>query len=102
MTDSETTYELSECIINLPAVVDIASSQTLYQDLIHASHGHKLIIHAENVERITTPGIQLLIAAEKSLRALEGSLVLISPSDSFKNVMIDLGLDSQLKQWSGA
>lgn len=102
MTNPEALHELSECIINLPSVVDITSAQTLYQDLTHASHAHKLVIHAENVQRITSPGVQLLLAAEKSLSASGGSLSVVSPSDAFKQTLVDLGLDSQLKKWSGA
>ena len=102
MSTSETENELSECIVNLPSVLDIASAEQLYKDLSHASHAQKLIIHAEKVERITTPAIQLLLVAEKSLKALEGTFIIQSPSEVFKNAFSDLGLDSQLKQWSGA
>jgi anti-anti-sigma regulatory factor len=102
MTNSETIHELSECIINLPAIVDVVSAHALYEDLTHASHAFKLIIHAEKVERITTPGIQLLLAAEKSLAPNGGTLTVVTPSDVFKQTMIDLGLNSQLKKWSSA
>lgn len=102
MSGSDTTYELSDCTINLPTVVDIVSAEALFNDLNHASHAHKIIIHAEKVERITTPAVQLLLATEKSLSAVEGSFVIQSPSEVFQTALIDLGLGLQLKKWSGA
>lgn len=102
MTDTGIKNELSECTIELPSVVDITGAETLYRDLTHASHAQKLVIHADKVERITTPAIQLLLAADKSLAAADGMLVVTAPSDVFKNALTDLGLDSQLKKWSGA
>lgn len=102
MNTSEVLNELSECIIALPSVVDITNVDVLHRDLSHASHAQKLVIHADKVERITTPAIQLLLAAEKSLSVTHGILVVHSPSEVFKKALIDLGLGSQLKKWSGA
>lgn len=94
----------AECILDLPSVADIGYAETLCQQLTQICQGnnHHVIIHAGNVERITTPAVQLLLSTDKFLRSEGGNLKVKSPSEVFSNVLQDLGLGSQLKEWSGA
>lgn len=86
--------------IALPAVLDLCAAEPLKAAFDKAlAGGRPLTVDAEGVERLSTPCIQILIAAEAGMRAAELPFKLAKPSDAFIDTFSDLGVFSLLKQW---
>jgi len=86
--------------VRLPAMLDVtaaAALQTQLRPLVEAAP--LLVIEAEAVERASTAGIQLLLAADVALRAQGGRLVLADPAPALCEALADLGLDAELQRW---
>jgi anti-anti-sigma regulatory factor len=90
-------------VYNLPSRVDISCAVDVYKEINEAVSDNKNItFSASNVERITTPGIQLLISAANTIKAKGGTFLVSWPSDIFKETLSDLGFSNQLKEWTGS
>jgi anti-anti-sigma regulatory factor len=86
--------------VRLPAMLDATAAaelQTQLRPLVEA--GQRLVIEGEAVERASTAGIQLLLAADAALRAQGGQLVLADPAPALCEALGDLGLDAELQRW---
>lgn len=77
--------------IVLPPVLDLTAAATLKQALLDALLAGDVVVHAQNVERIGTPALQLLVAAVVAgARIAEASAALC-------NTASILGLSTALK-----
>ena len=86
----------------LPAVATISAVADIRQQFEAAiDASNRLTVNAEAVERITTPGFQLLFALEKSLKDAGGSLTVQEPSEAFVHAAADLGFSEKLSEWRG-
>ncbi len=86
--------------LTLPAVLDLCAAEPLKAAFEEAlGGGRPLTVDAESVERLSTPCIQILIAAEAGAKAAEQPFKLAKPSDAFIDTFSDLGVFSLLKQW---
>jgi len=84
----------------LPAVIDIAGAAELRQTLLtRIDVGALSSIDAAAVERITTPGVQLLIAAARSCERLGQPFHLSHASEAVTAAFADLGLETFLDSW---
>lgn len=91
----------STTAVQLPEVLTITAApdlKNLLLNMLDTSSG--LNIDAKNVERITTPCVQILIAAANMCAADGKSFKLISPSPAFSDALTMLGLSSYLQSWS--
>lgn len=86
--------------IALPEIIDIHNVSLLHEMLVKTPVENPLVIHAESVTRITTPGIQVLISLGRSLEQKNQSFSLGSVSPAVREAFADLGLSSLLEQWS--
>lgn len=94
-----TTQEQS--IYSLPSRVDISSINQIYDDLQSVVPGCQAFsCNAASVERITTPGVQLLLVAAQQLKNNNGTFSVIEPSEAFVRMVSDLGFSSQLNEWT--
>jgi two-component system, chemotaxis family, chemotaxis protein CheY len=79
----------SGCILELPAVVDLAASCDLAARLkSKAEAGTKAWLDASKVETLTLPGIQVVLAAIKP----PGATWVVNPSEAFARAVADHGL----------
>ncbi len=62
--------------------------------------GGMLTLDAAPVERLTTPGIQLLCALDKSLAAKQAALKIVGAGERFIDTCKILGLKDHLQRWS--
>ena len=62
--------------------------------------GCPLTLDAGSVERLSTPCVQILLAAVTAMKAADVSCTLLRPSDAFIDSFNDLGLFPVLKQWT--
>lgn len=86
----------------IPSILDITSAETFLASLKDISPLSALTLDAEKVERITTPGVQLLLSIDNSLKKGGGKFILQSSSDVFNTALIDLGFEDKLNEWSDA
>lgn len=87
--------------LGLPAVLDLLAAESL-REVIRESLvlGGRLDIDASQVERMSTPCIQVLMAAGRALKEGGITFSIDRPSDAFINGFYDLGLGSELADWT--
>ncbi len=86
--------------IELASVMDMRAAEPLKATLLEALAGQQpLSIKADAVDRMSTPCIQVLIAAATAMQRTEMPFKLTGPSDAFIDAFNDLGLFPVLKQW---
>lgn len=86
--------------ITLPSVLDLRAAEplkTVFEEAI--AGGRPLTVDAEAVDRLSTPCIQVLIAAEAGMKATKQPFKLAKPSDAFIENFNDLGIYSLLSKW---
>lgn len=94
---------VDENIIYLPAKIDISTVSQFFEEIKPIIAVNKdVVFNASKIDRITTPGIQILISATKTIKANGGKASISWPSEAFKNIISDLGFSNQLKEWMGS
>jgi chemotaxis protein CheX len=86
--------------IRLSALFDAPAAAALHAQIRPlAGTVNALEIQADAVERVSTAGIQLLLATEAALSAHGGRLVLVDPAPVLCAALDDLGLAAELERW---
>lgn len=86
--------------VSLGAVLDIRSAAVLRDGLLKAiQSGKTVVVDAGQVERMSTPCVQVLLAAGKTIEAANGRISLTHASDGFVAAFSDLGLFGSLMSW---
>jgi len=100
MQKFRTTARKNGVCLTLPPVLDLRAAKPLQEGLRKVlAKGSPVLVDAGAVERLSTPCIQLLIAAVAAATREGISLTLLHPSDAFIDAFNDLGLFAVLKQW---
>jgi len=87
--------------IKLTPQIDMADLQLLKEELVAALTARSgVIVEADALERVSTPVIQLLLAAARAFTADEQSFTLKAPSPVLTAAFDDLGLGEQFRSWS--
>lgn len=101
-TAAEAEGEVPETVL-LPAASDFANAEAIMTSLRACMDTHGAItVDVKNVDRVTTPIAQLLIAAHKSLAKQGGALKVVNSCDEFTDCLSDLGLGEWLEKWGCA
>lgn len=86
--------------ITLGAVLDIRAAEPLRDALRKAAkRGKPIVIDAGQVARLSTPCIQMLLAAGKETGDGTNRMTLAQTSDAFVAAFSDLGLFASLMSW---
>jgi anti-anti-sigma regulatory factor len=88
-------------ILNLPEKVDIASALDIANSLKAMGTATEIILNAKAVEKVTTPGVQVLLSAHLTAKENGGKITVIEPSEAFINNVSTFGFSNQLKEWTG-
>src|SRR5262249_61613596 len=81
-------------------VLDIRAAAPLRDGRQKAlKRGKPVVLDAAQVDRLSTPCIQVLLAAGKSAEAGGGRVILAQASDAFVTAFSDLGLFAALMSW---
>ena len=92
---------MSASPILLDPVCGMAQALELRGKLIGAlDTSPECVVDASKIERVATPCIQLLIAADRAARAKGGHLHITAFSPAFALACGDMGLAETLAQWS--
>lgn len=89
------------CHITLPRVLDIPAAAELRETVLDlVVSGMTVTLKSDNVEQLTTPGVQVLMAVAAHVEFQKASLTIANPSDALIDGFSDLGLFSQLMAWN--
>ena len=89
--------------LQLPASLDLGNAQDWKERLIAALTLNPVLkVDGSETSHVTTPGIQLLLAAGESAKSKGGKLELMNPSPALEAAFDDLGLTNTLREWGAA
>jgi anti-anti-sigma regulatory factor len=87
----------------LPASLDLGNAQDWKERLIAALTLNPVLeLDGSETMHVTTPGIQILLAAAQSAKSKGGTMVLMNPSSALEAAFDDLGLTHTLQGWREA
>ena len=90
-------------VIELPPIMDISTAASVKELFLEGlGGGVDLVLNAEAIEKCTSPGIQLLVALDKSLASQQHRMAIENPSEIFESACKLTGLEEQYNQWVGA
>lgn len=102
MDDIAVTEMAEATRIMLPPILDMLAAEGLAAVLTAGIHGGKgLAIDAQAVERLSTPCLQALLAADKTCRDGGMAFGMTACSPAFRAAMADFGLAAVLSAWMG-
>lgn len=89
--------------LTLPPLFDGVAATDLHAALLRLIAGSgRVIIDGAAVERASTHGVQVLLAAAKTLAAQGSVLALLQPSPALCAAFADLGLGDAMTNWEQA
>ncbi|WP_135078275.1 STAS domain-containing protein [Terasakiella sp. SH-1] len=87
--------------LSLIPILDMAVAEELLLSLRECTSMSKnIVLNIEPVERISTPCVQVMLAAAREVEASGGRFLLKNSSSGFERGMKDLGLSEYLENWS--
>ena len=98
----EATSSAGDTVFELPSQIDISSAAKLCDDIKAIYTSNNITLDAGKVDRITTPGIQILLAITTTAKSRGGLVTITKPSEIFQSIISDLGFSNQLKEWIGS
>lgn len=84
---------------SLPATLDLTAARDLRERLTAMLSGNGVVLDMSAVERLSTPCIQVLLAAGRGAEAAKVSFQIVDASDAFRAAVADLGLETQFCNW---
>ena len=87
----------------LPAALDLRSATDLKDRLAAALERDAVLrLNGSKTTQVSTPGVQVLLAAAQTAKTSGGALLLHKPSSALKEAFHDLGLSGRLTEWEAA
>jgi len=87
----------------LPASLDLANAEDWKDRLLAALTLNPVLkLDGSETTHVTTPGIQVLLAAHQSAKAKGGKVVLMNSSPAVEAAFGDLGLAPTFEEWRSA
>jgi chemotaxis protein CheX len=83
----------------VPATLDLTAARDLRERLVAMLSGRDVVLDASAVERMSTPCMQVLLAAGRSADAAKVSFQIVDASDAFRAAVADLGLEKPFCNW---
>ena len=94
-----TSLALNQLPDRLPQVLDIVQAKELCDSLIALISQGAVLLDASEVERMSTPSAQVILAAGRAADASGVDFKIVDASEAFRNGLHDLGLRSEFKNW---
>ncbi len=83
----------------LPQMLDLTQAVQLRDEMIRLVNAGDVALDASGVERMSTPCVQILLAAGRGARAANRSFKITQASELFKTAIADLGLRNEFENW---
>jgi anti-anti-sigma regulatory factor len=80
-------------------VLDLVQASALRDVMVRLLQDHAILLDASEVERMSTPSAQLLLATGRAADAAGTRLQIVNASDVFRSALVDLGLQTEFKNW---
>lgn len=93
------TVSLSGISHTLPQMLDLVQATHLRDDMVRLVGADELELDAAAVERMSTPCVQVLLAAGRAAQASKKTFKIINASEIFRTAIADLGLQSEFGKW---
>jgi anti-anti-sigma regulatory factor len=90
---------ISKDAFALPAILDITKAQELRGHMVDRLNVGPLVVDASAVDRVSTPCIQVLLAAARSADGAGTSFRIADASEALRAALVDLGLQTVFKHW---
>lgn len=86
--------------VHLPAYLDLTAAEALRTQILDAAAGEgPLVLDAGAVEVLTSPCVQVLVSADKTLRGDGRDMRVRELTDVFRSAVVELGFEPFLEQW---
>jgi chemotaxis protein CheX len=83
----------------LPQMLDLVQANHLRDDMIGLADRDIILLDAEAVERMSTPCVQILLAAARGAQAARKPFKIRNASETFRTAIADLGLEAEFSNW---
>jgi chemotaxis protein CheX len=83
----------------LPQTLDLTQARPLRDNMIALLRNGRIVLDAGEVERMSTPCVQVLLAVGHAADASNSQFQIVNASDCFRAAIADLGLQSQFTHW---
>ncbi|CCD96264.1 conserved hypothetical protein; putative Sulphate transporter/antisigma-factor antagonist STAS [Bradyrhizobium sp. ORS 375] len=83
----------------LPQMLDLTQAAQLRDEMIQLANAGDILLDASGVERMSTPCVQILLAAGRGARAANRSFRIMQASELFRTAIADLGLRNEFENW---
>jgi anti-anti-sigma regulatory factor len=97
--DERATVVISMDAFALPAILDITKASELRGHLVERLNCGAVRVNASAVDRVSTPCIQVLLAAARSADAAGTPFRIASASEALRAALADLGLQAEFENW---
>ena len=97
--DAAPGQELRQPLYRLPSVLDLTGAQSLRDTLVALLGDGSLLLDASAVERMSTPCVQVLLAAARAADLAGSPFQVLDASEVFQAALADLGLQDEFKKW---
>ena len=91
---------VSQLEYSLPSELDLLAAEGLKEKLVNYLHQEvSLVVDGKDVERISTPCIEVLFAAGTAFHEAEQTFKITNPSQYFNDALEALGLSDHFQRW---
>uniref|UniRef100_Q07SE1 MlaB-like STAS domain-containing protein n=1 Tax=Rhodopseudomonas palustris (strain BisA53) TaxID=316055 RepID=Q07SE1_RHOP5 len=94
-----TSSALNQTPDRLPQLLDIVQAKDLCDSLIFLIAQGPVRLDASDVERMSTPSAQVMLAAGRAADAAGIDFKIVDASEVFRNGLQDLGLRAEFTKW---
>lgn len=93
--------EQDKATVRLLPILDMSASDE-FLNVMRAcvSTQNSLILDGEEVQRVSTPCVQVMLGADKAVQDAGGSFSIKNMSSDFERALRDLGLTEYIDKWS--
>jgi chemotaxis protein CheX len=89
----------SSSLYCLPQALDLTRARAMREQMTILLRNGAVVLDAGAVERMSTPCLQVLLAAGHAAEAAHSKFRIFNASDCFRAAVADLGLQSQFSNW---
>lgn len=84
---------------SLRPVLDLTEANRLRDDMIRFATEGDILLDASAVERMSTPCVQVLLSAGRTMASGRKIFKISNPSDAFGSAIAELGLQAEFDKW---
>ncbi|MGY3454456.1 STAS domain-containing protein [Bradyrhizobium sp. USDA 4353] len=83
----------------LPQMLDLTQAVPLRDEMVRLAAAGSIALDASGVERMSTPCVQILLAAARGAKAANKPFKITQASELFRTAVAELGLRNEFEDW---